>query len=171
MILLAMSDSHNNRGAIRAALQMGLQRGAHEVIHCGDVSTVALLEEFAGWTLHLTFGNMDRDVAGMRARIARLGNRSECGQEIRMDCDGLSIGMVHGDHADLLQDAIHERSFDFIFHGHTHHREEETIGRSRIINPGALGGAASEPRSFCLLDTATRSVEFHTLEDDHLSPE
>jgi uncharacterized protein len=171
MILVVMSDTHNNHSTIRTALEIGARRGAQEVIHCGDVSTVALLDAFAGWTLHLAFGNADRDAAGMRARIARLGNRSECSQEIRMECDGLRIMAVHGDRAERIFDAVQEGSLDFIFHGHTHRREEETAGQTRVINPGALGGYSTEPRSFCLLDTATRAVEFFALEDAHLSPE
>jgi uncharacterized protein len=171
MILIVMSDSHDNRGAIRTALEIGKGRGAQEIIHCGDVCTTSTLEEFSGWTLHLAFGNADRDWNSMRTRIARLGNQSECGQEIHMFMDGLRITVLHGDSIGLMQACLFQGETDFLFSGHTHRQSDETQNGVRVINPGALGGVASELHSFCLLDTARRQVEFVRLEDNSQSPE
>ena len=44
--------------------------------------------------------------------------------------------------------------------GHTHRRRDQTIGRTRVINPGALGGVRWQRRSFCILDLATGEARF-----------
>jgi predicted phosphodiesterase len=35
-----------------------------------------------------------------------------------------------------------------------------TIGRARVINPGALGGRRRQSRSFCILDLTTGEIRF-----------
>jgi uncharacterized protein len=171
MIFLVMADSHNNLRGIQTALALGRQRGATEVLHCGDLTAESALEAFAGWTLHMAIGNMDRNPVALSARIRRMGNQCECLPEIRLRQDGLRILMVHGEKSSQLLSEIRNGDQDFIFHGHTHRRRDERVGQTRVINPGALGGVVTEPLSFCIFDTIRREVEFHRLEDNNLSPE
>jgi uncharacterized protein len=163
MIFLAMADTHNNLPGIQSALAIGRQHGATEVLHCGDLTSESMLDAFECWTLHLALGNMDRNPAGLRARVERLGNRSECAPEIHLVADGVRIAMTHGDKSGSLMASIRRADQDFYFHGHTHRRRDEQIGPVRVINPGCLGGTYSEPLSFCLLDTKRRVVIFHSL--------
>jgi putative phosphoesterase len=171
MIVAVMSDSHNNRAAVREALAIGRRRGADTVIHCGDLGSPDLVSLFRGWSLQLAFGNTDYERASLQAAIRALGNNSLCGHAIRLEADGLRIGAVHGDRAGDLSALTASGTFDFLFHGHTHRRRDSLVGNTRVVNPGALGSVATESRSFCLLDTALRSLEFVELNDACLSPE
>jgi putative phosphoesterase len=171
MILAVLSDSHNNHQAVRQALAIARQRGAETVIHCGDLGSPDMVSLFRGWSLQLAFGNTDQERSGLQSAVRALGNGSVCGPEIRLYEDGLRIVAVHGDRPDSLGALAASGSFDFLFHGHTHRRRDSTIGRTRVINPGALGSVAMESRSFCLLDTSSRAVEFVELDDTCLSPE
>jgi putative phosphoesterase len=160
MVLAVISDSHDNRPAIRKALELARGRGAEEILHCGDLTSASTLTLFRGWTLQYAAGNMDRDAGEIRAAVDRLGLGSSCGGELRLERDGLRITVQHGNRADRLAAAIRSGEWDFVFHGHTHRRGDERIGRTRVVNPGALGSAAAGRYSFCLLDTATREIEF-----------
>ncbi|MBN1439396.1 MAG: YfcE family phosphodiesterase [Anaerolineales bacterium] len=160
MLIAVLSDTHDNRGTIRKALVVARARGAAEILHCGDLTSASVLSEFRGWTVHYAFGNMDRDAAEIRAAADRLDPGSACGAELHLEREGVRIALMHGNHAGMLTQAVRSGAYDFVFHGHTHRRRDERIGRTRAVNPGALGGAASEGYSFCLLDTAGGDVEF-----------
>jgi putative phosphoesterase len=160
MLIAVLSDTHNNQPAIRSALDLARGRGAEETLHCGDLTSASMIELFRGWTLNYVEGNMDRDPAGIRVAVERLGMGSAFGMELHLERDGLRIAVMHGNRAERFSAAIQSGEFDFIFYGHTHQRRDERIGRTRVVNPGALGGAAMGNYSFCVLDTASREIEF-----------
>jgi predicted phosphodiesterase len=72
------------------------------------------------------------------------------------------VAVTHG-HVPGKIESFLEGSYNYIFHGHTHRRRDETIGACRIINPGALGGTQHESRSVCLLDLKTGHLQFSHL--------
>jgi putative phosphoesterase len=160
MLIAIFSDTHDNRSAIRTALDLARGRGAEEIFHCGDLTSAAVVELFRGWTLSCVEGNMDRDAGEIRAAVDRLGTGSVCAAELHLERDGLRIALMHGHRADRLAQAIQSGKYDFIFHGHTHRRRDERIGRTRVVNPGALGSTSVASYSFCVLDTTSREIEF-----------
>jgi putative phosphoesterase len=160
MHIAVLSDTHNNRTAIRQALEFARGRGAQEILHCGDLTSASMIDLFQGWAVNYVEGNMDRDAAGIRVAVERLGMGSACGTELHLERDGLRIALLHGNRAERLTTAIQSGEFDFIFYGHTHIRRDERIGRTRVVNPGALGSAAVANYSFCVLDTVSKEIEF-----------
>jgi putative phosphoesterase len=160
MVIAVLSDTHDNRTSVCKALDLARGRGAEEILHCGDLISAGLIRLFEGWTLQYVEGNMDRDAGDIRAAVDRLGTGSSCGTELHLERDGLHIALMHGNRADALARAIESGRYDFIFHGHIHRRRDERIGRTRVVNPGALGSAAMEKYSFCVLDTASAEIEF-----------
>ncbi len=160
MLIAVLSDTHDNRTATRKALDLARGRGAVEVIHCGDLTSAAMMFLFSGWTLHYAEGNSDRNATEIRAAVDRLGTGSSCGAELHLERDGVRIAAMHGNRAEKLARAVESGRFDFIFHGHSHRRRDERIGRTRVVNPGALGSAAAGNYSFCLLETGSGEIEF-----------
>jgi putative phosphoesterase len=160
MRIAILSDTHDNQTAIRKALDTARERGAEEILHCGDLTSASSVALFRGWTLAYASGNLDRDGEEIRAAVDRLGTGSVYGGEIHLERNGLRIAMMHGHRADPLAEAIHSGSYDFVFHGHTHRRRDERIGRTRLVNPGALGSASTDTYSFCILDASAREIEF-----------
>ena len=49
--------------------------------------------------------------------------------------------------------------FDYVFYGHTLRRSDTLIGKTRVINPGALGGPRYQTRSGYLLDLVSGEVK------------
>ena len=62
----------------------------------------------------------------------------------------------------MLDDLVHA-DFDFVFHGHTHIAKEHRIGKTRVINPGALQRVAV--RTFVLLELPSGKIESVTVGD------
>ncbi|MFO7740993.1 MAG: metallophosphoesterase family protein, partial [Anaerolineae bacterium] len=78
----------------------------------------------------------------------------------RLTLEGRSAVMVHGHRRGELRSLINEGKHAYVIHGHTHRRRDETIGPTRVINPGALGGMRWQQRSFCILDLDSDRVTF-----------
>jgi predicted phosphodiesterase len=68
--------------------------------------------------------------------------------------------MTHGDNEGFLDGLIGSGKYAYVLHGHTHRRRDQTVGSTRVINPGALGGMRRERRSLCILDLTTARARF-----------
>jgi predicted phosphodiesterase len=60
-----------------------------------------------------------------------------------------------------MRRALESQSFDYLLHGHTHVKRDERVGRTRVINPGALHRARE--KTVAVLDTATDMLTFLTV--------
>ena len=155
-----LSDMHNDRQNLAAALKVFDREGIRTVLCCGDVTDPDLISLFTGLELHVVEGNIDHDPKGLARAVARLGNGSTFGLGYSTTIEGKRLMTLHGHMADVLSDAIRSGLFDYVLHGHTHRRRDERIGRTRIINPGALGGTRSETRSCAVLDVGKDQLRF-----------
>ncbi len=89
-----------------------------------------------------------------RAQILDLkgDSRFDEGWLERLICDNpeiLGLGKVR---------LLSEQKHDYLLQGHTHVRHDERIGKTRVINPGALHRARE--KTVALLDTATDRLVF-----------
>jgi predicted phosphodiesterase len=66
--------------------------------------------------------------------------------------EGFRIALCRGDDMPLVNRWSKSGEFDYIFYGHSLRRTDSVIGKTRVINPGALGGPRYQSRSGCLLD-------------------
>lgn len=165
MKLGILSDTHNHRGNLTAALEAFRREGIATLVHCGDMTGPALVPLFTGFELHYVFGNVDGGPAEVAKAIRDLGKTNTAGREYHGEFDGKSVAVTHGDHADLLEELIRSGQFDYVLHGHTHRRRDERIGRTRVINPGALGGLHVQSRSICILEPASDQPRFVEIAD------
>jgi predicted phosphodiesterase len=70
------------------------------------------------------------------------------------------ILVFHG-HEPGFARALGTQGADYVLHGHTHVTRDERIGKTRIINPGALCRAAK--KTVATLDLAADVLTFHDL--------
>jgi putative phosphoesterase len=155
-----LSDTHNNVDNLKRALAIFRREGIDTLIHCGDMSSPATAVHFTGFTLIYVHGNMDRNPLAIRQTLFDLNPSSVAANQFTGELiPGVRVAAAHG-HTPGKLDSFIQDGYDFIFHGHTHRRRDETVGQSRIINPGALGGAQHEPRSICQLDLKTGQIKF-----------
>lgn len=161
MIVGLLSDTHGRVDAAAAAVRVLLDRGAEQLIHCGDVGDGAkgraVLDTMAGHPALFVFGNNDCDEPELARHAGDLG--IACGHRHgRLDLGGRAAVVTHGDDAKLVRQVLAGQAVDYLFVGHTHVSTDRRQGRVRVVNPGALYRAAV--RTVAVLDTQADTVEF-----------
>lgn len=156
-----VSDTHGNRRMVNLALAELRERGITTVLHCGDIDDPETVELFRSFTTHFVFGNCDYDKAALRTAMADIGAtlHDHFGN---LELEGVKLAFLHGDDQPMMRDVERSGYYDFLFYGHTHQAAEHRTGPTRVINPGALHRA--RPKTFVVLDLASREVESVTVE-------
>jgi putative phosphoesterase len=157
MLLALLSDTHDSVANTLAALDLLGPHRPGAYLHAGDLVAVDMLIHFSGLPFHFVFGNNEYDHAGLRSRAKALDLFCH-GQLADLTFEGKRLAMLHGHDAGLFQKLIASGQYDYIVHGHTHVRRDERVGKTRVINPGALQRARS--KSVALLDPAADALTF-----------
>lgn len=139
--ILVLSDSHAPlrwRSTPRA-LTEPLQR-CDVIVHAGDVCVPSVLDELAAHApVHVALGNNDGpDVEQWGARPA-----------LRLDIDGLRIGMVHDAGPRAGRGRRMRRLFpdaDLVVFGHSHIPLDTVEEGVRLFNPGSVADPRRQPR-------------------------
>jgi putative phosphoesterase len=163
MKVCIVSDSHDNRPLLEAAVRAAKARGAEAVIHCGDVvapSTLSVLTPL-GLPVHVIHGNNSGDLY-MMARIASKPDSlvSFYGQDAGIKLSGRRIFVVHYPH--YARAMATTGDWDLVCCGHDHEAKIETVrniqgGDCYMVNPGTVGGVAA-PATYVMGDLD--SMEF-----------
>jgi uncharacterized protein len=159
MLIAVISDTHSRVSSVQAALRIMAERKVELILHCGDICDGDTVRLFPAHT-HFVFGNCDYDRADTEQAVADIGATLH-GAWGHLESAGQSLAFTHGDDAALLDDLVHA-DFDFVFHGHTHIAKEHRVGKTRVINPGALQRVAV--RTFVLLELPSGVVESVTVD-------
>ena len=165
MKLGILSDTHNHLGNLKRALDM--LRAAHikTIIHCGDISTPQTAVYMAGFHVIYTYGNTDMGMPAIRQQLQLLNPDNVADFNFSGVLDGVPVAATHSHLPGIVQELVQSQQYAYVFHGHTHRRRDEMVGKTRIINPGALGGTRHEHRSICIVDLSTGSVQFEKIAD------
>jgi hypothetical protein len=155
-----LSDTHNRTGALRNALQTLRNQDIDTLFHCGDVTTLETARLLVGFTVHYVFGNGDVDAREIHNMLTAANPESSGGLVFTGQIDGVRIAATHGHIAGKVIALAASGEVDYVFHGHTHIQKDETLGRTRIINPGALGSNRYGGRCLCILDLKTGQTEY-----------
>jgi putative phosphoesterase len=106
---------------------------------------------------HFVFGNVDRDEDELRNAIAEAGH--QCHERFgALEISGVRIALLHGDDTRRLASAIGTENWDLVCCGHTHRSESRFIGKTLLLNPGAVYRAT--PHSVATIELEERRVEF-----------
>jgi putative phosphoesterase len=164
VIVGILSDTHGRADAATAAVRVLVERGAEQLIHCGDVGDGAegraVLDAMAGHNAAFVFGNNDYDERELARYAGDLGIfcLSRGGA---FDFDGKRAEVTHGDDLKYVRRILAAQKVDYLFVGHTHVPLDRLDGRVRTINPGAQYRATT--KTVALLDTVADTVEFLTV--------
>lgn len=159
-----LSDTHNQVGNLLAALRIFRAEGVRRLIHCGDMANVFTAQQMGEFDLIYVNGNSDESAEAINHAVWTLNPANETpGAQFSGKLDGVGIAATHGHMPQRLESLIKSRRHAYVFHGHTHRARDERVGSTRVINPGALGGARYEPRTICVLDLATGENRFITV--------
>ena len=155
MIIGILSDTHDRAEWMAAGIRTLQVAGSQFYIHCGDIGSESCIDLLAGLQAAFVFGNCDFDRAGL-ARYAGSIDVPCYGNLADLQLDGKRVAVIHGDDYRLKQRLLAAQEHDYLCQGHTHLRADERMGRTRIINPGALHRAAV--KTVVTLDTATDTL-------------
>ena len=165
MLIGIMSDTHANHSRTLEAVRLLKEAGITYLIHCGDVGAESILfdliEAFSPTPITAVAGNVDlydesilnfpaEAGASLHPRLAELSLADK------------SIAVLHGDDFHALDRATLTNTYDYVFTGHTHVAKDETIGHTRVINPGAVHRSAAPSVATLDLNTGERTTLFLT---------
>ncbi len=149
-----LSETHGHVERTKSAMEILINAGVERVLHCGDIgSDKVMVELYSSYLLsqipiYAVLGNVDYPDDDYLSWNKR-GEIYVYGRFGKMNLAGKDIAIIHGDDSLKLEAAIHSNAYDYIFTGHTHIKRDDRIGKSRIINPGAVY-RASKPTVACL---------------------
>ena len=155
MKIAVLSDTHSRTATVEKALRLIEPYNVAHLIHCGDLEDDETVRLFPANT-HFVYGNCDHERTAIKRAVEQIGGQLHMPYG-HLELDGKNLAFLHGDDHRLLRDLEQADAYDYIFHGHTHVPRDERIGRTRVINPGALHRA--RPKTFIILDLATNKIE------------
>ncbi|WP_136591688.1 metallophosphoesterase [Salinigranum halophilum] len=165
MRLGVISDTHDNVEAIERAVAVFEREGCDTLVHCGDFIAPPVLPFFEGFEVHGVLGNNDGELDGLEAGFRALGNGSELhGRRAALEFDGVSVGVLHGESRDDVDDLAASGRYDLVCYGHHHERDERAVEGCTVLNPGAhFPTVPDEHRTVATYDTESGDVTFYGL--------
>jgi uncharacterized protein len=157
VIIGILSDTHDRDDAMTAGLRILRDRRAEFFAHCGDIGTQTCIDLLAGLPSAFVFGNTDWDRAGL-ARYAASIEVACYGNFASLELAGKKLAIMHGDDLRLKQQVLAAQEHDYLLLGHSHVKLDQRVGRTRVINPGALHRVAQ--KTVATLDTDADVLEF-----------
>jgi len=171
MKVCIVSDSHDHRPLLEAAVRAARAEGAEAVLHCGDVvapSTLSVLKPL-GLPVHVIQGNNVGDLY-MMARIASKPSSHVTfyGQDAGIELAGRRIFLVHYPH--YARAMATTGDWDLVCCGHDHEVKIELVdnikgGRTHLVNPGTVGGVAA-PATYVLGDLESMTFTVHNVVEE-----
>lgn len=161
MYLGVVSDTHGSVPNTLQAVTLLARYKPEAVIHCGDLVSGSVIPLFSEWPTHFVFGNCDADTASLRLAIQEAGQTCH-GRFGEIELGGRRIAFLHSDDASRFHDTIHSGDYDLVCYGHTHEPEWHQVGKTIVLNPGALHRA--NPHTFAVVNLITMEIEHIPLE-------
>ena len=163
MIIGILSDIHDNLNKLEQALRLFEEKGAQELVFCGDFCSPFSARRIAQWNgpVHAVFGNNDGDRFAISRVVAdnpkfRLYGEYGGDEQQLITIDGIRICITH--YPFYAVPLARTGWFDAVFAGHTHKAEKQRFGSCLFLNPGEVAGVFGTP-TVALYDTALRSSE------------
>ena len=156
-----LSDTHDQvKRTARAVAQLAAA-GADVLIHCGDYTQRAVVEECAVLPAYFVFGNNDDEIADLTDAMTSVGGTC-LGRGGLVEFAGKRIAVTHGDSASEIR-RLKSMNPDYLLFGHSHAPSDERDGPIRFINPGALSRATAW--TVALLDLDSDLLRLITIRD------
>lgn len=146
-----ISDTHNKESWLIRALAILRDQNIATLVHCGDLTDFAMCRHLRGFQVFYAFGNGDIASGAIALSLQQMNPASQAGTSLEFTLDGKSFFVIHGNHAEPLHRALESGDYDYVLRGHSHVFEDNRVGPTRLINPGALGDWL-KPHSFAVLD-------------------
>lgn len=173
MLICILSDSHDRREYLVAAVEQARAAGAGAILHCGDVVSpwaLAPLQSF-GLPLHVIHGNNTGDLVMLTRMANRRGSVLRYyGRDADFELAGRRIFLVHYPH--YARGMATTGDWDLVCCGHSHQATVEKVrnvrgGKTVLVNPGTVAGIDA-PATYVLGDLETLKFELHDLPESEV---
>ena len=162
MTVAIISDSHDNIPNLKKALDFCQKNNINTIIHCGDLSRPSTLKQALSpkscLQIHFVFGNADQLEIFNKEQIPQLKIYNQIG-DINLKNKKIAFTHYPGEAKMLAK----TQKYDYVFYGHTHKPWEQTIEKTKLVNPGNLANMFYKP-SFAILDLEKNKLELKILE-------
>ena len=170
MKICIVSDSHDHREHLAAAVAEARHLGAQAVLHCGDLVAPSTLHAIIplGLPIHLVHGNNMGDLYHLAKLAGKPENRVHYyGQDGAFTLAGRRIFLVHYPH--YAKAMALTSDYDLVCNGHEHRAVIERIenikgGETLRVDPGTVGGV-SAPATWVLGDLDKMEFAVRTVPD------
>ncbi len=152
-----MSDSHDNIGAIRKAVETFNKLDVDLVVHAGDLISPFTVNEFQKLNPEFVavYGNNDGEREGLKIAYGDICLLEDF-KEISIE--GWKFSIIHGTNHLIVDALVRSGKYDVVVRGHTH-KIEITDDETLIINPGEVCGYVTGKKTVVLLDPDDLSYE------------
>jgi uncharacterized protein len=154
-----VADSYDNRDGLRQLLDRFLVGGARWLFHCGGLGSANLIDLLKPWQIYIVAGEKERERAAIEVALQKARLQAGLPTALQTTIEGFRIGLCRGDDMPLVNRWARSGELDYLFYGHTLRRSDTFVGRTRLINPGALGGPRYQSRSGILLDLVSGDIK------------
>ncbi len=171
MKICIVSDSHDHRDLLNAAVGEAKTLGAEAVVHCGDIvapSTLRTLRRH-GLPVHAIHGNNTGDLY----HLSRLGHEPGgfvryYGQDADIELGNRRVFVVHYPHYAHAMACTGD--WDIVCCGHDHVAEVKSVanlkgGHTTLVNPGTVGGVGAAA-TYVLADLEALSFAIREVRGD-----
>lgn len=149
MRLGIISDTHGHVELTRTAVRMLESLDVDAVLHCGDIGSIAVVEQLAKWPTHFVFGNCDDGTDAFAAAIRKAGQICH-GMFGDLEFEGVRVALLHSHDRRKFREVIESGQYELVCYGHTHVAAIDRRGETVVLNPGAIYRA--EPHSLAVVD-------------------
>ncbi len=160
MKIAVISDTHDNKTAIKEAFRIIESRGINLTLHLGDIISPFVsdfIREVYTGKLIAILGNNDGEKFFLKKKFESNGFELKELKPVKIELEGRKIILMH---EPIEVDSLaRSGDFDVILYGHLHKIDNRKIGNTLILNPGEACGYLTGKRTFAILDLKILEAE------------
>ena len=154
-----VADTYDNRDGLRQLLDRFLVGGARWLFHAGGLGSPQLVDLLKPWQTYIVAGEKERGRTAIEVALQKARLQATLPPTLATTIEGFRIGLCRGDDMPVVNRWARSGEYDFVFYGHSLRRTDTLVGKTRVINPGALGGPRYQSRSGFLLDLVSGDIK------------
>ncbi len=164
MLIAILSDIHDHIDNLNKVISE-IKDKTDAIIFCGDMVSPFTTKLLAGVNLptYLCLGNNDEDQVGMVKRGGEKFTWTHLSEEYgQVELDRRKLAFCH--YPKLAELLAKTSEYDAVFYGHTHVSKNDLVGRTLLLNPGAVCAISFEKSSYdkisyAIYDTKNNSAQ------------
>lgn len=165
MLLGIISDTHDRKKAVMAAVEIFNSYDVELILHAGDFVSPFVPIWLKGLKAKVigVYGNNEGERELLAERMRKLGHEIR-GDFAEVEVEGKRIALYHGTIQGILNALINSGAYDIVVHGHTHMPREDRVGNTLVINSGEACGYLYDRPTIGILDVKDLKFEIYELE-------